>query len=272
MLTDQQQTHWHTFGFVTFRNLFTETEVETIHDEFEAGLATEQTNYSDGELPISFSGLGSSTPFLSALPEDPRFLEAAEQIWGDDVISSGSMGQRFTNSNTYWHPDLVDGSHETKDNHIPGVKFACYLDALKPDSGALRLIPGSHMSPLHDELFAIGLKGDESPYLKKAGVTIRDIPAYVWASDPTDVIAFNNRLWHASWGGSDDRRQVNVMYYKNASNSKEEDLTREYVDLTRKTLPEKHGPMYPEYWLNNPADSPTRRRWIDWLNHYGFLN
>jgi hypothetical protein len=93
MLTDQQQTHWHTFGFVTLRNLFTDTEVETIRDEFEAGLATEQANDPDGELPLYFSGLGSSTPFLAALPEDPRFLEAAEHIWGDDVISSGSMGQ-----------------------------------------------------------------------------------------------------------------------------------------------------------------------------------
>ena len=34
---------------------------------------------------------------------------------------------------------------------------------------------------------------------------------------------------------------MTIMYYKNASDKKEEDLTREYVDLTRITLPENHG-------------------------------
>ena len=188
------------------------------------------------------------------------------------MISTGSAAHRFTKSNTYWHPDLINGSNETMGNHIHGVKFAFYLESLKSSSGALRLIPGSHHSRLHDQLFSMGLKGEESSFLKEAGIMINDVPSYAWESDPTDVIAFNNRSWHASWGGSDDLRQVTIMYYKNASDKKEKDLTREYVDLTRKTLPEKHGPMYPEYWLNNPADSPTRRRWIDWLNHYGFLN
>ena len=274
MLTEQQLTYWHTFGFVTFPDLFTEDEVETIRKEFEAGLAAEQAYNPDGELPLYFTGLGSSTPFLAALPEDPRFLDAAEQMWGNDVVAMGSSGQRFTKSNTYWHPDLIEGSSETKDNHVKGVKFACYMEHLEGDSGALRLVPGSHKSPFHDELFAMGLKGDDSPYLKEAGLTVSDIPAYVCASKPTDVIAFNNRLWHSSWGGSSDRRQCTVVYYKNPGSAREEELTREHVGLSAKltTDADGHGPKYPAEWLDNPAGSPTRQRWIDWLKHYGFID
>ena len=273
MLTQQQQKQWDTFGFVTFKDLFTEDEVGTIRREFEAGLAAEQPYYSDGELPWHFTGLGPETPFLGSLPEDPRFLEAAEQMWGDDVVCMGSSGQRFTTNNTYWHPDLIQGNSETKDNHIRGVKFGFYLDPLDADDGALRLIPGSHRSPLHDELFAMGLKGDDSAYLRDAGLAVVDVPAYVWASGPADVVAFNNRTWHASWGGSADRRQVTIVYYKNAGDAREEELSYESARLSKtlRSNDDRRGPLYPPTWLANPNNNPTRQHWIDWLGKYGYL-
>ena len=274
MLTDHRVAQWRTFGFVTFPGLFTADEVETIHKEFEVGLAAEQAYYPDGNLPTHFSGLGAGTPFLASLPEDPRFLEAAEQMWGNDVVAMGSSGQRFTKSNTYWHPDLIDGSSETKVDHVQGVKFACYMEPLDDDTGALRLIPGSHKSPFHDELFAIGLKGDDSPYLRDSQLTVSDIPAFVWASKPTDVVAFNARTWHASWGGSPDRRQCNVVYYKNAGSPREQELTWEYAQLSSKLRidADSRGPQYPREWLDNPQGSAKRQRWIDWLQHYGFTD
>ena len=33
-----------------------------------------------------------------------------------------------------------------------GVKFAYYLEPVDAESGALRLIPGSHKNPLHEDL------------------------------------------------------------------------------------------------------------------------
>ena len=81
MLSEYQLMHWHTFGFVTFRNLFTETEVETICEEFNAGLDAERVYYPEGVIPSYFSGLGSNTPFMAHLPEDSRYLEVAEQMW-----------------------------------------------------------------------------------------------------------------------------------------------------------------------------------------------
>lgn len=273
MLTAYQQRHWDTFGFVTFHDLFSQIEVDIIQDEFELGLKSEQANYPDGELPRHFTGLGSETPFFRSLPEDPRFLEAAEQMFGNDVVSVGSNGQRFTTDKTRWHPDLIKGTSETKNNHIEGVKFACYLEPLGINNGSLRLIPGSHLSPFHDELFAIGLKGNDSEFLKGTGLSVGDIPAYVWTSQPTDVIAFNNRTWHASWGGSGDRRQINVMYYKNPHNVREEGLAYE-ISRQEKILridDDRRGLMYPYSWLANPDNDPKRQHWIDWLGKYGYL-
>ena len=38
MLTEQQIKHFHTLGFVIFRQLFNKDELKTIHEEFEAAM------------------------------------------------------------------------------------------------------------------------------------------------------------------------------------------------------------------------------------------
>ena len=69
---------------------------------------------------------------------------------------------------------------------------------------------------------------------------------------------------------------MTVMYYKNASDAREEEVTREYVGLTAKLMAEpdnyRHGPKYPEEWLDNSAGSSKRQRWINWLRYYGFID
>ena len=272
MLTNQQLVHWETFGFVILRGLLTSDEVETARREFEAGLS-EKSKDPEGRLPTSFSAHGPTTPLLATLPEDPRFQEAAEQMWGKDVVLVGSSGQRFTKSHIYWHPDMPDATPETKDDHVQGVKFAFYLEPLDRDTGALRVIPGSHKSPFHDQLFAMGLKGWDSPYLQSTGLNVGDIPSYIWHSDPSDVIAFNLRVWHASWGASADRRQCSVVYYKNPSTPREEELTRELAQWRKANAHAgSRGPRYDPHWLSNPEGSPTRQRWIEWLHKYGFVD
>ena len=274
MLTKDQLVHWETFGFVIFSGLLTSDEVETARKEFEAGLAAERSHSPEGGLPTGFSGLGPRTPFLASLPEDPRFQEAAEQMWGKDVVAMASNGQRFTKSYTNWHPDIPEGTPETKDNHVQGVKFAFYVEPLDRDTGALRVIPGSHKSPFHDQLFAMGLKGEDSLYLKSSGLDVGDIPSYIWSSEPPDVIAFNLRMWHGSWGGSSDCRQCTVVYYKNPSSPREEELTRETARWVTKPTYDNSpkGPRYDPHWLSNTGGSPTRQRWIEWLHKYGFVD
>ena len=38
MLTEQQIKHFHTLGFLVFRQVFNQDELNTIHEEFEAAM------------------------------------------------------------------------------------------------------------------------------------------------------------------------------------------------------------------------------------------
>ena len=40
MLSEQQIKHFHTLGFLVFRQVFSQDELNTIHEEFEAAMAS----------------------------------------------------------------------------------------------------------------------------------------------------------------------------------------------------------------------------------------
>ena len=74
---------------------------------------------------------------LSALLDDPRIHDIAASILGDDFDYSGSDGNYYA-GDTGWHSD---GWYV---NRPPSIKIALYLDPVTGDTGALRVIPGSH--------------------------------------------------------------------------------------------------------------------------------
>jgi hypothetical protein len=177
------------------------------------------------------------TPFLASLLEDPRFCEAAEQLYGDDVFGIASDINRYV-GDTHWHPD-------TGSIHQYGVKFAYYLQPVGAENGALRVIPGSHKQPFHDEL---------RQKMSELELGIRDVPAYVFESEPGDAIAFDVRCWHASWGGGIDRWMCVLVYYNNPKTPEEEEATRKQII--------GNGIDYVP-WAANAEGNPRRKRWID---------
>ena len=80
MLTEEQKVQYETFGFAVFKGLFSPAAASVIREEFEVGLAAERGRLGTPELPTYFSALGPETPFMASLPEDPRFVEAAEHV------------------------------------------------------------------------------------------------------------------------------------------------------------------------------------------------
>ena len=143
MLTQQQVTQWETFGFLHLRGVLNADEIEVINAEYEKGLnrTRDQMDSPVGNRrQLNWPNMGPDTPFLAGLLEDPRICGVAEQLFGDDVVGVASNGNHFAGDRTEWHPD-------THDPHMQGVKFACYLQPLGAESGALRVIPGSHKSP-----------------------------------------------------------------------------------------------------------------------------
>ncbi len=270
MLTQQQVTQWETFGFLHLRGVLNADELEVINAEYEKGLnrTRDQTDSPVGNRrQLNWPNMGPDTPFLAGLLEDPRICGVAEQLFGDDVVGVASNGNHFAGDRTEWHPD-------THDPHMQGVKFACYLQPLGAESGALRVIPGSHKSPLHDDLFRVPRKDSNRRAEEQTGLSVSEFPAHVCSSEPGDLIAFNFRLWHASWGGTSDRRMCSIMYYNNPKTPEEETANREMVAIVRRVHEglEWKEPQHSPYWLSNPHKSTKRQRWIEWLRRWEFVD
>ena len=267
MLTQQQIVQFQTFGFLVLRDVFSKAELKTIDTEFTRKMESAYGHAPfDGTKRYWVTMMGSDTPFFTGLTEAPRFHAVAQQLYGEDVLGIISDANRYVGS-TRWHSD--SGS-----DHQYGVKFAYYLQPVGANSGALRVIPGSHKNPLRQELRDIGLLGSpDSPFLKEAGLNISDIPAFVCDSEPGDVVAFDLRLWHSSWGGSDDRRMCTIVYYNNPKTPEEEEATRKIATAIADTPARYHRPNDPHFdpdWGKNAGGSPTRQRWLDRMRELDF--
>ena len=264
MLTEQQVSHFNTFGFLIFRQLFSPDELKTISAEFEHTLTSAYRHDPfDGTRRHWVRTMGAETPFFASLLEDPRFCKPTEQLYGEDALGIVSDANRYV-GHTRWHPDhSVD---PTEDCY--GIKFAYYLEPVGAENGALRLIPSSHKNPLHDDL---------RENLDKFELKICDVPAYVCKSEPGDVVAFDMRCWHASWGGASDRRMCTVVYYKNPESPEEEAATRRRASNSVKE-PNNSGLPFSihrdimTHWITNHEGNEKRQRWIDRERELGFLD
>jgi len=270
-LNAQQFAQFRAFGFCIFRGLFDAAELRVLEDELTRVLTKEF-----GDAPVDGTArqwtlmTRPETPAHESLLEDPRFLDVAEELYGEDVIGVLCEANRFMGG-TGWHPDTVGEHHY-------GIRFLFYLQPLHAGNGALRVIPGSHHQPLHNEV---------DRFLREVQPAVDAVPAVVLNSHPGDVIAYDMRLWHASAHGEPGRRAAAVMYYHNPK-SPEEIATAQQMDrLSRAHLrdfrkgaraEEASGPgtfvnpMFDERWIENRANSARRARWIARLREIGFLD
>ena len=269
-LTDQQIQHFDIFGFVIRRNVFHPEEIKKILFEFDRRLASTLSNAAstDTNQFNNWPNRGPDTPYIASLLEDPRIYLPSEQLLGNDAVPVHSNSNSYF-EDTGWHPDATE-------RHLLMIKNVMYLQPTTGERGSLRLIPGSHKSPLHDELLRIGLNsvdGTPSRFLAESGIRAEDIPCYVFCSEPGDVITFNQKIWHAAFGGYTDRRTCTFNFFSNPKTAEEkEDLHGqvEYYKTSRKLLG-TDGPQYHPWWLSNPKDSARRARWIQWLEECKFI-
>ena len=269
MLTAEQVRFFDTFGFVVLRDVFSADELKTIRREFDhrAAVASSYEPF-DGTTRHNMRMKGADTPFFASLLEDPRFAEAAEQMFGE-VIGSSVDADRYT-ADSAWHYDAGGADAQ-------GVKFAFYLQPVRADTGALRVIPGSHRREWFDELYEyepIGPRwtraaaSPEETQLAMDGIDA--IPAYACESDPGDVVAFDLRIYHASLGGSNDRHMCSLVYYKYPSTPEELELITLNVKGHMARRDNAGDPWNPpsvdEDWMANRQGSPRRKLWIDRLH------
>ena len=66
-----------------------------------------------------------------------------------------------------------------------GIKFAFYLDSVGQETGAFRVLPGSHRPPYHELL---------QETREESRLETSEVPAFVCESEPGDVVGFYLRL------------------------------------------------------------------------------
>jgi hypothetical protein len=246
MLTPQQIAFFETFGYLHLPQALA-AEIGWIQDEFEAAWKARPDVKHDGSqrtiFPASFI---TARPRLSTLVEHPVVCGALDDLLGAGWSSYGGDGN-FYSGDTAWHSDCgaTWWPAKTITRHIT---VAFYLDHLTRETGALRVIPGSHH---HGDAYARLLE-EQVPSMENGPLAIhgRDVPAVSVDIVPGDLAIFDHRLKHASYGGGNRRRMFTINNFAPCRTEEQREaarfILRHYRDNERVN------------WLG-------REGWLDWI-------
>jgi hypothetical protein len=258
-LSTEQRLHFQTYGYVVLNSWIPYPALKILEKETSSALTR-----SDGNGPMlqrnecASLAMGNDTPLLSAALENPLFLETAKALYGPKLLGIATYVTSHV-GDTGWHADSPAAEPR-------GIKFSIYLDDVERNSGALRVIPGSHRNPLHDTV--------RNHLRNKRETEDNEVPVMVCPSKPGDVIAFDLRLFHAALGGGSDRRVINLFYYENPVEPRAVQQTREQIIEDYEWLYNKNplatGVFHPD-WLENPDKSSVRESWIGRYRELGFF-
>ncbi len=208
MLSATQIAFFHTFGYLHVRDYFSE-DIGWITEEFEAAWSEVQNAGHDGSRRTIFPGTFiAATPRLTTLLENPRVAAACTALLGHGYGFHATDGNLYA-GDTPWHSDaFANWPEKTTARHL---KIAWYLDPLTRSSGALRVIPGSHLEGDRycAELDRLLPSWSPDHVREWAGA---DIPAVAVESRPGDLVCFDHRTKHASFGGTGRRRMFTTNW------------------------------------------------------------
>ncbi|MGH3156493.1 MAG: phytanoyl-CoA dioxygenase family protein, partial [Streptosporangiaceae bacterium] len=142
MLSHQQILHFRTFGYVLLPGLFSQDETDTLRQEVTGALAD-----ASGHVPSEGPDLGGVSgdylplatgraPFsLALIADDPRTFGACAELLGGPAVPSIGIATCFTGDSSW---------HTRQGPDVGGVTFWVDLEPRTAQTGALRLVPGSH--------------------------------------------------------------------------------------------------------------------------------
>ena len=208
-LTEQQLTFIDTFGYLVLPELL-DDKINRIIDEFEAVFVAKGGGHDgkphDGTARSCLVPFIDQSEYLAALLDDPRVDGIFTSLLGEEYNYLGSDGNFYV-GNTGWHSDTDwSGKMRGKPPRI-FYKMALYLDPVTRETGALRVIPGSHR---YGDTFAEDLQQRLRNSHETMGVSGAEVPAVALESNPGDVVVFNQNTKHSAWGGSNRRRMFTI--------------------------------------------------------------
>jgi len=215
-LTQQQKDFFATFGFLHIKGAL-KNDVGWIIEEFEKVHRNSQLNH-DGTKRTSIVPFIDKNEKLCTLLEHPVVEGVAESLLGPDFNYLAGDGNYYV-GDTGWHSD---GWWDTTSMFL---KVALYLDPLTRDTGALRVIPGSHIiaDQFAEKVQGVCNSGD------KFNMHGRDIPAVALETEPGDLAIFNHNTKHASYGGSTHRRMFTLNLGQHAHTPEQLERLKKYL-------------------------------------------
>lgn len=251
-LTEQQLRFFHRFGYLVVRGLLSPAETAEVTEAFERTMTDFANGLShDGKRRTWTLGPIEHDQRLCRLLDHPGVLGLAGGVLGEDFNYACGDGS-FYAGDTGWHPD---GHHDT----IFSCKLAFYLDPVTRDTGALRVLPGSHdpRHPLH--LDVVDMRAEP----ERLGILPREVPgAEALESRPGDAVLFAHNLYHAAFGGGARRRMFTLNLTRRAETPDDHERLRRWV---RRHTPGGYGAPSVGMYFRPLLDSagPERRRHLE---------
>ena len=221
-LSPEQIQFFHTFGYLGFPGLLVDR-----NDEITSAFETIWQEHGGGHHGQPHTGEARSciVPFidqhqtLCSLLDDERILAIATSLLDMDFNYMGSDGNYYV-GDTQWHSDGWK-----KSDHPIHLKIALYLDPLSRDTGALRVIPGSHRE---GEDYANTLQERVRQSDSEWNIPGDQVPALALETQPGDVICFNHNTKHAAFGGGQRRRMFTINLCQRYPEDRLQEL-RDYI-------------------------------------------
>ena len=207
MLTPEQVEHYQTFGFLLLPQAFNADEMAALTQTAEEVWREDPPPEEHGEWRLS--QIVERRPALHSLATDERIYPAIQQLLGPDFIWVGSEGNISGRNEVTWHADRkYYKADEQRWIDFKQLKVMIYLQAVTRDSGCLRVIPGSHKMPYHEDLAPQEVDPDARPF----GLAPQEVPCTCLEIEPGDVILFDHMIWHAAFGGGPRRCYVAMKF------------------------------------------------------------
>lgn len=208
MIMNDHVEHYRSFGFVVLRSQLEEQTTAALSVEVDCAFR-DAFGEAFAERPECGGIEGHYLPVMSrartpvSLQLVERLHPVARRLLGGEALPAPAQAILFFDQ-AGWHADTGFA--------VEAVKFACYLEPPRAETGALRVLPGSQVAA-YAELVRDFDRSVLPQNREDLRMAVERLPSFACETDPGDVIAFDLRLHHASVYGR-DRRQWTVTFYR----------------------------------------------------------
>ena len=208
-LTEKQRSFFNCFGFLKFPGLFADdieeitAQFHTVFKEFDGDAVNWVHETHENRLRRFITDATEKSSYLASMLDDPRITGIATEILGSGYGFRGSDVSIYDCGTTF-HQDGIDTAKPGSKN----IKMALYLDEVDENSGALRIIPGSHHKG--DKFFGMLFQNWLGPDALE--LTTEEYPAATIPSSPGDLLLWDYKIMHATAYAGNQRRMLALEF------------------------------------------------------------